>query len=110
MRAYSAIQNGQPFGEAAQNLQQMGDERRYRRRSMSLKNSGASNQQIWEAFAGSLNAPTDAMAKMAAIWTGLTSTMSDPRSLLVRTLWAAATLMNWKPQLQGVIDQMSSSG
>lgn len=109
-RAYSAIQNGQPFGEAAQNLQQMG--------VMSgdtvvklnaLKESGASNQQVWQAFAGSLNAPVDAMTKMGTTWTGLTSTLSDSWSLLIRT-FGQPLFDALKPQLQGVIDQLSSGG
>jgi hypothetical protein len=82
-RAYSAIQNGQPFGEAAQNLQQMG--------VMSgdavvklnaLKESGASNQQMLAALAGSLNAPVDAMTKMGTTWTGLTFILSGAQYLI----------------------------
>ena len=107
-RAYSAIQNGQPFGEAAQNLQQMG--------VMSgdtvvklnaLKDSGASNQQVWQSFSSSLNAPTDAMAKLGGTWTGLTSTLSDSWALLMRT-FGQPLFESLKPQLGELITAVSS--
>ena len=49
LRAYSAIQNGQPFsGEAAQNPTDGCDEGDTVVKLNALKESGASNQQVWQ--------------------------------------------------------------
>lgn len=88
-RAYSAINAGQPFGEAAAELQNMGilsgDARLYLEE---LQKTGASNAEVWTAFQENLQAPTDAMDKLGKTAQGLQSTFSDTLDAALRTIGA----------------------
>lgn len=88
-RAYSAMQNGQPFGESAMRLQEMGilgGEARVMLEE--LQKEGAKGPELWAKFASSINAPTDAMDKLGKTWEGLTSTLTDNIDSILRTLTA----------------------
>ncbi len=77
-RTYSAIKNGQPFGEAAQRLGEMGimsGDTRLKLEQMQA--AGASNIDIWHAFEKSLMASEGGMAKLAQTGDGLVSTLKD---------------------------------
>ncbi len=82
-RAYSAIQGGQPFGEAAMRLQEMGLMTPEVRAQMEgLQQSGADASAVWGAFEGQLGTFTGAMEMQATSWAGITSTLSDSLQML----------------------------
>jgi hypothetical protein len=83
-RAYSALQSGAPFGEAAMRLQELGILTPQARTKLeALAASGADTatkiaalDEIFGRFGGS-------MVKMAGTWEGLTSTIKDSVGLLL---------------------------
>lgn len=82
-RAYSAIQGGQPFGEAAMRLQEMGLMTPEVRSQMEkLQESGADASEVWGAFSDQLGTFTGAMEMQAGSWAGITSTLSDTLQML----------------------------
>lgn len=82
-RAYSAIQGGQPFGEAAARLQELAIMSPQARQEMeALQKSGASASEVWAVMEKDLGKFTGAMEKQAGTWGGLTSTFSDSINLL----------------------------
>lgn len=107
-RAYNAIQAGQPFGEAAMRLQEMGILGGDARLQIeALQQSGASSGEVWSAFADGLNAPNDAMEKLGKTWNGLMSTMGDTIDMSLRN--ATAPLFNiLKPALESALGWLSS--
>ena len=83
-RLYSAVQGGQPFGEAAMRLQELAVLTPQARREMeALQQSGKSSEEVFAAFTGSLGGFTGAMEKQAGTWAGVTSTFSDTINILV---------------------------
>jgi phage-related protein len=85
-RAYSAISGGQPFGEAASELQTMGIMSAQTRQKLEeLQAAGASNEEVWQAFTEQITAPSDAMQKLGETFTGRMSTLQDNLSLFSRT-------------------------
>lgn len=77
-RAYSAIQSGKPFGEAAMRLQELAILSPKARDEMEkLQKEGASASEVWRVMEGDLSKFNGAMAKQAGTWEGLTSTLSD---------------------------------
>lgn len=81
-RAYAAIQGGQPFGEAAQNLMQMGAVSPQVVAEMNrLKEAGASSDEIFAVLQGHMDAFSGAMEKQAGTWEGLKSTIIDSLNL-----------------------------
>ena len=77
-RAYSSIQAGRPFGEAAQRLQEMGILGGEARNKMEeLQKSGASNIAVWSVLQGELNKSTGGMEEMSKTGEGLFSTLKD---------------------------------
>lgn len=85
-RAYSSIQAGKPFGEAAMNLQEMGVmSATARARLEELQKSGASADEVWAAFTDELHKFDGAMKLQAGTWQGLTSTISDNIAMLSAT-------------------------
>lgn len=85
-RAYSMIQAGKPFGEAAMRLQEMGIlSATARARLEELQDSGASAEVVWAAFRGELSRFNGAMKLQAGTWQGLTSTISDNIQILAAT-------------------------
>jgi phage-related protein len=88
-RAYNAIKNGQPFGEAAARLQEMGILGGDARLKLEqLQKTGAKGDQVWAAFTTGLNAPSDAMQKLGQTFSGLMSTMQDTLAGIGRTIGA----------------------
>lgn len=85
-RAYSMIQAGKPFGEAAMRLQEMGVlSASARARLEDLQASGASAAEVWAAMREELSRFNGAMRLQAGTWAGLTSTIKDNLSLLSAT-------------------------
>ncbi len=81
-RAYSAIQGGQPFGEAAMRLQELGLMSPDVRAEMeNLQKSGADADQVWGAFAGNMENFTGAMELQSQSWNGLMETVKDSLSM-----------------------------
>lgn len=77
-RAYAAIQGGQPFGEAAQNLMQMGAvSPDVISRMNELKDSGASADEIFAVLTDHFDTFGGAMEKQAGTWSGMMATLSD---------------------------------
>lgn len=77
-RAYSAIQAGRPFGEAAARLQELAILSPKARAEMErLQASGAANSEVWKVMETDLGRFNGAMSKQAGTWEGLTSTLSD---------------------------------
>jgi phage-related protein len=77
-RAYSMIQGGKPFGEAAMRLQEMGVMSPQVREEMEkLQASGATATEVWAAMERQLGTFGGAMIMQATSWKGLTSTMMD---------------------------------
>lgn len=83
-RAYAAIQGGQPFGEAAQNLMQMGAvSPQVIEQMKQLEEQGASADEIFAVLQGHMDGFSGAMEKQAGTWEGLTSTIKDNVNLLI---------------------------
>lgn len=83
-RAYSNIQGGRPFGEAAMRLQELGLLSGTARAEMEkLSESGASSEQIWAALRGELGRFEGSMSELQGTWAGLTSTASDSINILL---------------------------
>lgn len=117
-RAYAAIQGGQPFGEAAQNLMQMGavspDVIAEMKR---LADSGASADEIFGVLQTHMDGFGGAMEKQSGTWRGLMSTISDSLNMAAATalkpffdlakqgLQSLATWLN-SPQVQAGIQNI----
>ena len=77
-RAYSAIQSGRPFGEAAMRLQELGLLSGDARTAMEeLQESGADANEVWGVFTGELGKFTGSMEKQAQTLSGVKSTFND---------------------------------
>ena len=77
-RAYSMIQGGRPFGEAAMRLQEMGIlSAEGRTKIEKLQEAGAGAKETFAALESEFRRFGGSMAEMAGTWTGLTSTISD---------------------------------
>lgn len=77
-RMYSAIQGGQPFGEAAMRLQELAVLSPEARKQMEeLQAAGGDASDIFAIFQGDLGKFTGAMEKQAGTWQGLKSTIID---------------------------------
>ena len=84
-RAYAMIKGGQPFGEAALRLQELGILTPAVRQEMeALQASGAKNSEVWEAFAARLEEFDGAMVDLSQTGDGLTSTLEDTWTAAVR--------------------------
>ena len=77
-RLYSNLQGGQPFGEAAARLQELGIMTPQVRTEMeAMQASGASANEMWTTMQGNLGNFTGAMELQAGTWSGLLSTIKD---------------------------------
>lgn len=77
-RAYSSIQAGKPFGEAAARLQEMGILSGSARNKMEmLAESGAKNTAIWAVLQGELKKGAGGMEELSKTGEGLFSTLKD---------------------------------
>lgn len=84
-RAYAMIKGGQPFGEAALRLQELGILTPTVRTEMeALQASGAKNSEVWEAFTRRLEEFDGAMEDLSQTGDGLTSTLEDNWTAAVR--------------------------
>lgn len=82
-RAYSEIQGGRPFGEAAQRLQELGlISGDARNKLEGLQQMGAQAPVVWAAFTQELGRFSGSSKELQSTWTGLTSTFSDSTKLL----------------------------
>ena len=83
-RMFAALKGGQPFGEAAQRLQELAVLTPEARQQMeALQKAGASATDIFDSFKGSLETFTGGMGKMASTWQGVTSTFKDTVVILI---------------------------
>ena len=81
-RMYAALQAGQPFGEAAARLQEMGIMGpEVRAQLEGMQKDGAAASDIFGAFQGQLGSFTGAMEMQSQSWTGLMSTLTDTLSM-----------------------------
>lgn len=77
-RAYSAIQAGRPFGEAAMRLQEMGIlTAEGRSRIEALSEAGASSEEVWAVLNEQMGRFSGLMDDQSRSAKGLTSTLSD---------------------------------
>ena len=82
-RLYSSLQAGQPFGEAAMRLQELGIMTPQVRTAMEeMQAAGEDGTAIWGTYQGALGSFTGAMEMQSQSWTGLTSTIKDQLSML----------------------------
>lgn len=82
-RLYSNLQAGQPFGEAAMRLQELGIMAPEARAQLEgMQASGATGTEIFAAFQGQLGTFSGAMEAQSGTWSGLTSTIRDQIGLL----------------------------
>jgi len=95
-RMYDAFKSGQPFGEASARLQEMGamsGETRLKLEQM--QKAGASAEQMWAAFSGSMGRFGGMMDKQSKTFSGQMSTMRDSLNMLAaqagKPLFAALT-------------------
>lgn len=85
-RMYSAIQGGQPFGEAAARLQELGlMSPEVREQMTALQESGADVNEVWGVMSGHFGEFEGAMELQATSWAGLTSTLSDQLNMAAAT-------------------------
>jgi len=77
-RAYSAIEAGRPFGEAAMRLQEMGIlSGKARNEIEGLSEAGATNAEIWGVLQGELEKSEGGMKALSTTGEGLISTLKD---------------------------------
>lgn len=84
-RAYAMIKGGQPFGEAALRLQELGVlAPEVRRKMEELQASGAGSAEVWQVLQEHLQTFSGAMAHLSQSGDGLTATLGDTWSAAVR--------------------------
>lgn len=87
-RAYSMIQGGQPFGEAAMRLQELAILTPKARQEMeNLQKTGASTTKVWEVLQAELKRFEGSMKLQAGTWQGVTSTFEDTKNILISTVF-----------------------
>ncbi len=85
-RAYSMIKGGQPFGEAAMRLQEMGIiTPEVRTKMEDLQAAGAANIKVWEVLSDRLLQFKGGMAQLSQTGDGLVSTLKDTWTESIRT-------------------------
>lgn len=89
-RAYSMIKGGQPFGEAAMRLQEMGIMTPDVRQKMeSLQAAGAKQSAVWRVLQNRMLEFSGGMKTLSETGDGLTSTLQDNWTAAVRTFGQA---------------------
>lgn len=85
-RLYSAIQNGQPFGEAAARLSEMAIlSGEARSKLEQMQKTGEDSNKIWEYFIENVAGRyKGAMEEQAKTFTGVTSNLADFQGMLIR--------------------------
>ena len=85
-RAYSMIKGGQPFGEAAMRLQELGIiTPQVRSKMEELQASGAANIEVWNVLASRLSEFKGGMSQMSTTGDGLISTLEDTATAVKKT-------------------------
>lgn len=85
-RAYSMIKGGQPFGEAAMRLQEMGIMTPQARAKMEeLQAAGAKTSEVWGVLVNKMDEFSGGMKKMSVSGDGLLSTLEDTAKEARRT-------------------------
>lgn len=79
-RAYTAIQSGRPFGEAAARLQELGLLGGPARQAMEdMQKQGASTEEMWTKFTDTMAQFNGMMDKQSQTYEGMTSNLADYR-------------------------------
>lgn len=119
-RLYSNLQAGQPFGEAAMRLQELGIMTPQVRAEMeAMQAAGANGTVIFGEFQGAIGSFTGAMEMQSQSWAGLTSTIRDQLGMLAaETLrpffdllkTGLASLSQWlaSPEVQAGLQQLAA--
>ena len=82
-RLYSALKSGQPFGEAAMRMQELGVMSPQVRQQMeAMQKAGKSADEIFAVFSKDLEKFSGAMEVQARTWEGATSTFSDSANMM----------------------------
>lgn len=89
-RAYTNIQAGRPFGEAAQRLQELGlMSGDVRKRLEQLQTEGKNGTQVWSAFTSSMDGFNGMMKQQSQTLEGVVSTMRDSFAVVLRDIGVA---------------------
>lgn len=84
-RAYAMIKGGQPFGEAAMRLSELGAiTPEVRQKMEALQAAGAGSLEVWQVLQEHLETFSGAMAHLSQTGDGLTATLGDTWSASVR--------------------------
>lgn len=106
-RAFSAIQAGRPFGEAAMRLQEMGILSGTARNKLDdLSEAGASSVEVWHALRDSLGKYEGGMKNLATTGDGLFSTLKDNWSLALGDFGKEFLDLS-KGSMQALIDKLA---
>ena len=107
-RAYSAIEAGQPFGEASMRLQEMGILTATGRQELErLTEAGASSEEVWAVLTGEMGRFSGLMDDQSQSAKGLTSTMKDLMTMGFAGL-TKPLFDRFKRGLGGLVGYMSS--
>lgn len=112
-RAYSMIKGGQPFGEAAMRLQEMGIiTPEVRTKMEELQAAGASNAEVWAVLEARLGTFSGGMEQLAKSGNGLISTLNDNWTAAIRTFGQAFvdTSKDGIMTLSDALDKLVSDG
>lgn len=105
-RAYSMIKGGQPFGEAAMRLQEMGIiTPEVRTKMEDLQAAGASNIKVWEVLSDRLLQFKGGMSQLSQTGDGLVSTLKDTWTESLRTFGQSFVEVS-KTAIGGLIEWM----
>jgi len=109
-RAYTAIQAGRPWGEAAVRLQELGlMSGETRQRFEDMEKAGKSGAAVWAEFVKSMDPVSGMMDKMSKTFTGKFSTFRDGITKASRTI-GEPIFKELKSALDRANDALSSSG
>jgi hypothetical protein len=104
-RIYANLKGGQPFGEAAMRLQEMGlVTPEVRTKMESLQKAGASNIEVWKVLQDRLAEFNGGMKELSLTGDGLVSTLQDNWSAAIRAFGQAMS-----EQAKGGIKELSDA-
>lgn len=107
-RAYSSIQSGRPFGEAAMRLQELAVLTPQARQEIEqMQKSGADASEVFDRLMEDIDRFGGAMAKQAQTWDGLTSTIDDALGLGYADMTAGG-FEAAKEGLKGIVEILES--
>lgn len=109
-RAYTAIQSGRPWGEAAMRLQELGlMSGATRQKFEDLEKAGKSGSEVWAEFVKSMDPVSGMMDKLAGTFTGKFSTLKDGITKASRTI-GEPIFKAFKEALDKANDALASTG